>query len=249
MMHLFPTVLIVSLIVMIAALFRSAFGFGESLIAVPLLSMVMPLNAAVPLSVLVSVFVAAFVVAQDRKKVYLKSAAYLILYALIGVPLGLWLLVHAQEMVVKLILGALMISFSVYLLKGSELKALKEDSQWWLLVCGMLSGVFGGAYGINGPPLVIYGAKRRWTAVNFRATLQAYFFIVGLISIAGYWQAGLLDAGVLKYFLWSLPALVPAILAGRFINSRMQNGRFFKYSYLAVLALGTLVILNCIYQV
>lgn len=68
MMHLFPTVLIVSLIVMIAALFRSAFGFGESLIAVPLLSMVMPLNAAVPLSVLVSVFVAAFVVAQGPQE-------------------------------------------------------------------------------------------------------------------------------------------------------------------------------------
>jgi hypothetical protein len=28
---------------------------------------------------------------------------------------------------------------------------------------------------MNGPPLVIYGALRRWTPERFRATLQGYF--------------------------------------------------------------------------
>ena len=36
---------------------------------------------------------------------------------------------------------------------------LKRDSRAWLLACEFCAGVLGGAYGMNGPPLVVYGAK------------------------------------------------------------------------------------------
>jgi uncharacterized membrane protein YfcA len=49
----------------LATLFRSAFGFGEALVAVPLLALLIPVEEAVPLATLVSITVAAVVVAQD----------------------------------------------------------------------------------------------------------------------------------------------------------------------------------------
>ena len=57
-------------IIFIASLVRSTFGFGESLIAVPLLSLLIPIEIAVPLSVLISIFIAAVVVAQDHKQIH-----------------------------------------------------------------------------------------------------------------------------------------------------------------------------------
>jgi hypothetical protein len=234
----------VALIIFIATIFRSAFGFGESLVAVPLLATVMPLQVAVPLSVLISVTIAGFVVIQDHKKIHFKSAGVLIVYALMGIPIGLWLLVHVPEYQVKLLLGLVIIIFAIYLLTGSRLKELKQDNQWWLFSCGLLSGILGGAYGINGPPLVIYGAKRRWTAQHFRATLQAYFLIASLTGVIAYWFGGLLHPATLRYYLWSLPALVPAVFLGRMINSRMQDDKFFKYSYAVLLSLGLLLLIN-----
>lgn len=65
-------------IVFIATLVRSTFGFGESLVAVPLLILVIPIEIAVPLSVLISILVAAVVVVQDRKKIHFNSAKWLI---------------------------------------------------------------------------------------------------------------------------------------------------------------------------
>ena len=239
-----PVILIVALIIFVATIFRSAFGFGESLIAVPLLAIIMPLQVAVPLSVLISVTIAGFVVIQDHKKIHFKSAGVLIIYALMGIPLGLWLLVHVPECQVKLLLGLVIITFATYLLTGSRLKELKQDNQWWLFSCGLLSGILGGAYGINGPPLVIYGAKRRWTAQHFRATLQAYFLVASLTGVIGYWFNGLLGPVPLHYYLWSLPVLVPAVLLGRLINSRMQGDKFFKYSYAVLLGLGLLLLIN-----
>ena len=40
---------------------------------------------------------------------------------------------------------------------------------------GFLAGVLGGAYGMNGPPLAIYGPQRRWTPEFFRPRCKATF--------------------------------------------------------------------------
>ena len=67
-------------IIFIATLVRSTFGFGESLIAVPLLILLIPIEIAVPLSVLISILIAAIVVVQDRKKIHFNSTKWLIIF-------------------------------------------------------------------------------------------------------------------------------------------------------------------------
>jgi len=45
----------------------------------------------------------------------------------------------------------------------------------------------GGAYGMNGPPLVAYGSLRRWTPPErFRATLQGYFLPARAADLIGW---------------------------------------------------------------
>ena len=91
----------------VATLVRSTFGFGESLVAVPLLALLMPLQIAVPLSVLISILVALIVVVQDRHAIHIESARWLVAFALLGIPLGLWILVAASPRCVKLVLGGI----------------------------------------------------------------------------------------------------------------------------------------------
>jgi uncharacterized membrane protein YfcA len=181
----------VLLIIFVATLIRSAFGFGEALVAVPLLAFSIPLEVAAPLAVLVSITVAAIVVVQDWKHVHLRSSGWLVFSTLFGIPLGLLLLTSSHQRIVKAALGAIIIGFSIYSLIGRTPLELKRDHRGWLLACGFLAGIMGGAYGMNGPPLVIYGAMRRWSAQHFRATLQGYFLPASIIGMAGYWLAGL----------------------------------------------------------
>ncbi|HEX4055869.1 MAG TPA: hypothetical protein VHX86_16520 [Tepidisphaeraceae bacterium] len=60
-------------VVFVATLIRSTFGFGEALIAVPLLALRIPIEVAAPLAVLVSVTVAAVAVTQDWRKIHVRS--------------------------------------------------------------------------------------------------------------------------------------------------------------------------------
>lgn len=240
-----PITAYVLAVVFVATLIRSTFGFGEALIAVPLLALRLPVNIAAPLAVLVSTVIAGVVVVQDWRHVELRSAIGLTLSALPGIPLGVLLLARGNEHVVKSVLGILIIGFSIYSLAASTTRHLPEDHhRGWLLGCGFLSGVMGGAYGMNGPPLAIYGSLRRWTPQHFRATLQGYFLPASLAGLIGYAALGLWRGVLTRYFLLSLPAVAAAVLLGRVINQRMKGPGFFRFVYVVLIAVGIVLLVQ-----
>jgi uncharacterized membrane protein YfcA len=232
--------------IFIATLVRSTFGFGEALVAVPLLAFCIPLNVVAPLAVLVSITIAGIVVAQDWNKIHLRSTGWLVLPTLFGIPLGLLLLTSTHQRMVKAALGVIIMSFSIYSLIGRTPLELKRDSRGWLLACGFFAGILGGAYGMNGPPLAVYGAMRRWSAQHFRATLQGYFLPASIIGMAGYWLAGLWTPAVTRYYLLSLPLTLLGVFLGRAINHRLHGDAFLKYIYLCLTGIGGLLFVQAI---
>jgi len=225
---------------------RSAFGFGEALIAVPLLVLFMPLPVAAPLAVLLSITVAAVVVVQDWKHIHLRSAAGLVLATLFGIPLGLLVLTSAHQQLVKAGLGILIALFAIYSLLARDAFHLKREHRPLLLLSGFLAGILGGAFGMNGPPLVVYGSLRRWSPQQFRATLQAYFLPASALGMIGYWSAGLCTPTVTREFLLSVPVMLPAVFVGRAINHRFSGTAFLKYVYWGLLLIGVILFVEAV---
>jgi uncharacterized membrane protein YfcA len=240
------TTVYVLVVVFLATLIRSVFGFGEALVAVPLLALRVPVHVAAPLAVLVSITVAAVIVAQDWRKIHVRSTGWLLLPTLVGIPLGLLLLTSGNQRLVKAALALVIMMFSAYSLIGRKPPELHSDSRLWLLIFGFCAGVLGGAYGMNGPPLAIYGAMRRWSAQHFRATLQGYFLPASIIGMAGYWLAGLWVPAVTRYYLMSLPLTLAAILLGRTINRRLHGYAFLKYVHVGLVVIGATLLLQAI---
>lgn len=233
-------------IIFLATLIRSAFGFGEGLVAVPLLAFVIPLQVAAPLAVLVSITVAGIVVIQDWHKIHLRPAGWLVFSTLFGIPAGLLLLLSSHERLVKGTLAVIIILFAAYSLFARTALQLHHDRRIWLFTSGFFAGVLGGAYGMNGPPLVIYGALRRWSAQHFRATLQGYFLPASIIGMAGYAIAGLWTHAVTRFYLLSLPLTLLGVFLGRVINHRLHGDSFFKYLYVGLTVIGVLLLLQAI---
>jgi uncharacterized membrane protein YfcA len=229
-------------VLFIATLIRSAFGFGEALVAVPLLALFIPVGVAAPVAVLVSVTVAGVILLQDWREVHARSAWQLVLSTMFGIPLGLLLLTAVPEPVVKMILGVVIISFATYRMMGRRGGELKDDR----LAClfGFGAGVLGGAYGMNGPPLVAYGTLRRWSPEQFRATLQGYFLPASLVGMAGYWITGLWVADVTRYYLVSLPAVLAATALGRVLNRRLDRGTFLVYVHAGLVLIGLVLLVQ-----
>jgi uncharacterized membrane protein YfcA len=226
-------------VLFVATVVRSAFGFGEALVAVPLLALLMPVGQAVPLAVMLSVTVAAVVVAQDWRQVHLGSVWRLVLSTLVGTPVGLLLLEGLPEAAVKAVLAVVIVAFSLYCLSRRQPPVLKTERPAFLF--GFAAGVLGGAYGMNGPPLVVYGTLRGWSAGQFRATLQGYFLPASLAGLAGYWLTGLWTPAVTRCYLLSLPVALAAVFLGRAVNRRLGAG-FVRYVHLGLIAVGLVLL-------
>lgn len=240
------TTLGVLLVVFVATLIRSAFGFGEALVAVPLLALFIPVEIAAPVAVLLSITIALVVVVQDWEKIHVRSTSWLVCSTLVGIPLGIWLLTSVREQMVKAALAVFLMVFSGYSLFGRNPPELRRDSRRWLLGCGFFAGVLGGAYGMNGPPLVIYGAMRRWTAQHFRATLQGYFLPASLIGMVGYYFAGLWVPAVTHYYFLSLPVAIPTVFVGRWVNHRMRGDAFLRYVHAGLIGIAAVLLTQAV---
>jgi uncharacterized protein len=135
----------VAAVLFLATVVRSALGFGEALVAVQLLALLISVETAVPLAVLVSVVVAAAVVLRDWRHVQLGSVGRLVIATLVGTPIGLVLLTRAPEAAVKAGLAVVIIAFSAYSLWTRGAARLRSDRSAWGF--GLAAGVLGGRTG------------------------------------------------------------------------------------------------------
>jgi uncharacterized membrane protein YfcA len=221
---------------------RSTLGFGEALIAVPLLAFFIPVQVAAPLAALLSVTIAGVIVVQDWRHVHWSSAGWLLLFTVAGIPVGLLLLTSGHPQAIKIALALVILAVSLFALTARKLPELRRDHKGCLSCCGFLAGVLGGAFGMNGPPLALYGATRRWRAEGFRATLQGYFLPASLAGLIGFWGSGLWTPPVTRDYLLSLPALIPAIFLGRYLNRRIPAEAFARWVYVGLAAVGVLLL-------
>lgn len=236
----------VLVVIFVATLIRSVFGFGEALVAVPLLALRLPVKIAAPLAVLVSVTVALIIVLQDWHHVEFRSAGGLLASTVFGIPVGVLLLARSNHRVLTAGLGVIILVFALHALTRRQIHELRADNLPWLLACGFSAGVLGGAFGMNGPPLAIYGAMRRWSAQRFRATLQGYFLPASVLGMVGYFLAGLWSHDVTRYFLLSLPGALVAILLGGLLNRRLRGDVFVRYVYAGLVLVGAALMMQAV---
>ncbi|MGD1992478.1 MAG: sulfite exporter TauE/SafE family protein [Anaerolineae bacterium] len=232
--------LAVPVIVFIATVVRSTFGFGGALVAMPLLTMVVGIQTATPLVALIVNTNSIAMLLSSWREVRIGSAWRLVVSSLLGIPVGLLFLTEAYEGIVKAGLAVVIIVFSLYNLFKPQLAALVSQRTAYLF--GFFAGILGGAYNASGPLVVTYGTLRNWPADSFRATLQGYFFPIGLLIVVSHGLAGLWTAEVVRLYVISLPVVLLALLVGRRINHSIPAGRFEQFVSVLLIVIATVLL-------
>ena len=229
-------------ILVLSAFVRGMIGFGNALIAMPLLALVVSIQIASPVVALANLTGILIVLAGSWRSVDYRAAWRLTLSSLIGIPIGLFFIKSANESLVRILLGAILVLFGLYYLIAPRLPYLRGEGASYAF--GLASGVLGGAYNTNGPPIVLYGALRRWAPASFRATLQGVFLPTNLMVIVGHVLAGLATPAVLKLYAYSLPLMLVATLLGMRLTRRIPQEQFNRIVYAFLVAMGVLLIVR-----
>ena len=242
MMEFSTTNLAVMGILFFSTFIRSALGFGDALIAMPLLTLLVGLGTATPLTAMAATTIAITILIRAWKKVDLKAAWRLVLTTWIGIPIGIYFLNAAPEVIVKSLLGIVIAGFGLYNLIVPKLPELKNEN--WAYLTGVIAGVLGGAYNTNGPPVVVYGILRRWDPVKFRATLQGYFLPTGLVILISHGLAGMWTPRVVNFYLFSIPVILGGVFLGGVVNQIIPKGKFDRIIYGFLVIIGLLLIIQ-----
>nr|HQV33873.1 sulfite exporter TauE/SafE family protein [Calditrichia bacterium] len=117
-------VLVTILIILSASFLRSAVGFGDALVSVPPLTLLLGTETAMPLVVLVGLTIAGTILAFNWKSVRFSAAAKLIGAAMLGILPGAMMLRFMPESYLKIMVGLVVAGFGLYNLRRPVLPHL-----------------------------------------------------------------------------------------------------------------------------
>lgn len=233
----------VAAVLFVAAVVRSALGFGDAVVAMPVLAMILGLRTATPLVAFVGPTISLLILAGNWRKVEFKTAGRLIVATLVGIPFGVYGLSRLPETPLKIALGAIILAYGIIGL-AERLKRIANEPKRFPWIVGWIAGVLGGAYNTNGPPVVAYGLLHGWPPESFRATLQGYFLPTGLAIVAGHGLGGLWTPTVFRTYLFALPGIVLGVVLGGLLNKRISHELFTKLVYASLALMGAAMLLR-----
>jgi uncharacterized protein len=201
-----------------AAVVRGFSGFGFSLLAITAISLVVPPVVVVPSIFLMEVAASLHLLPSVWREVHWRAIGLLLAGCLVATPLGVWLLATVPAPPMQMALGLVVLVAAVLLARGYALHAMPGRAA--TLATGAASGLLNGAFGIGGPPVILFFFASPAGAAAGRASVIAYFLGTDLIGLGFMLRQGLIGAPQ----LWLALAFVPALVAGVWLGARGFRG-------------------------
>jgi uncharacterized protein len=229
------------LVVFLAAIVRGYSGFGFSLLTVTALSLVYPPAEIVPSIFMLELAASANLLPGIWKDIHWKSLGPLTLGCLIATPIGVWALAHFPSAPMQIALSLFVLIATYLMWKGFALKSMPGPIA--STAAGAASGLANGAFGIGGPPVILFYFASPAGVAAGRASLVAFFIATDVIGLANQSVHGLITYDTAIRAALYLPALLAGVWLGARSFKTADPDIFRKYVLiiLATLAVITLV--------
>ena len=232
------------LIIFFASAVQGAIGFAYALIAVPLLSLILPMKIIVPMIVISSFVNNIIVVYSTRKFIDIRRIWLMILFGVLGIPLGTYALNNVNPESLKLIVGILILINSIFMIKGYQIKFKRVKLAYGLV--GFISGVLNGSVSISGPPIALFLNNEGYSKNEFRASFGLYASIINALTIVTFAFNNLLSKDMLSIFSINILPLLIGSFLGLFVSNKIPNKLFKKIVLFLLVIISITTIANAL---
>lgn len=215
-----------------AGLARGFSGFGSALIFIPLASAALgPQMAAATLVVVDNVTTLPLLPAAWRRA-NRKDVGALAAGALVGTPIGTWLLLRMDPVALRWGMCVLVVAMLVLLASGWRFRG--KPALPLSLGVGLTSGFCSGASQMGGPPVVAYWLGGTTPMVEVRANIVLYFAASGLISTTAYLLGGVLDSRAVILAGMVLPVYALGVWGGARLFGLASEASFRRACFMLI---------------
>ncbi len=210
--------------VFLAGFVQGVLGFGFGLVAMGLIPLLIGVKAAVPLVAVFAGSVNLVLLLRFRGNLDARAAAPLLGGAVLGIPIGVWLLRSLDPSVLMLALGLIVAGYVANAVRqGGQVHELGAR---WGAVLGLAAGVLGGAFSTGGPPAVVWVSSKPWEPAQLRVTLLSVFVLTSAVQLSLFAFSGMLTREGLTVNAMALPAAGLGSFLGARTGDRVNPDQF-----------------------
>lgn len=218
-----------ALAVMTAYAVRGTAGFGGQTVAVPLLTLMMPITIVVAAITVLTVVSSIVHWLQDWRRIAWREIARLMPFTLLGVVGGLYLFDYFDPRILTRALGVFVILYACFALLtasrpvAAPARILRPLGPVVSAAAGAIGTVFGSG---AGPLYVIYLNSLRLEKDAFRVTITTILTFQAFVRVAGYVHLGFYDRPALYLIALGFPMMLIGSRLGHHLAGRIDQRRF-----------------------
>jgi uncharacterized membrane protein YfcA len=227
------------LAVFIVALSKSGLVGSLGMVAVPMMSLVMPARDAAGMLLPLLLVMDAIAIWTYRKDADWRILKIMLPGAMVGTLVGWALWSFVSDAMVLLFIGIITLLFILDALLPirKKLEGLPPSKPW-----GAFWGGFAGFTSFishtGGPPFQIYVLPQRLTPVSYSGTTAFFFAIVNTAKLVPYFFLGQLNVANLTHAAILAPLAVVGVMIGVWLVRRISVKRFYQLTYWLVFLLS-----------
>lgn len=237
-------ILYIFLLAIGASFVQRTTGFGFGIFIMTALPFLMPSYAeAVTLSGMLSLTSSTVVMLKYRKFITWKRVLPILVTFFLFSSIAILMLEKIEGRAMRMILGVTLIMVSLYFsFFKDKLQKIIRPTKGWQLGTGSISGVMGGLFGMQGPPVVLYLINSEPDKEHYMGMIQTYAVLTNLLMLVVRAYNGFVTPAVGMIYLYSCGGLVIGVLAGNWVFKHIP-GKLFTYIVYAYIGLSGLIIL------
>ena len=229
-----------------ASFIQRTIGFGFGIFIMTALPFLLPSYAeAVTLSGLLSLTSATIVMLQYVKYVTWKRFLPILGAFIVFSTAAILMLDKIEGPTMRRILGVMLIFLSFYFSFFKErLQKHIKATPGWMLGTGSLSGIMGGLFGMQGPPVVLYLLVSEPSKNHYMGMIQMYAVTTNITMLAVRIYNGYVTPAVGTSYLYGLTGLAIGVIAGNWAFKRIPNRLFTHIVYAYIGISGAIILLT-----
>lgn len=234
------SIVLFSIIILIASVLQTSTGFGFSIVATPFLLVLFEPREAIQINLILSLVISAALIMKIKKDIDMGILKRFIGGSLFGLPIGISIFLLMDMTLLKIGVSVLILLLTVLLiLKYRISQSTKRD-----LVVGGVSGAFTASIGIPGPPILLYFSGTDTTKEKLRGTTLAFYLWIYAVSLL----IQVVFAGTSKdtwtSSLTALPIVILGLFVGQLLFKWISQELFRKLTYVLLFFSGIYLLLQ-----
>jgi uncharacterized membrane protein YfcA len=214
---------------------KSGLGGSMTLISIPLMTIVMPLNEALGIVLPILIFSDFIATYKYRKEFDLSTLKLMVPFAAIGVVIGSLTFSYFSEELLKFIIGLMGFLFAghyFFLKKNKEAKSEKNFLKGG--ICSSISGFTSFCVHAGGTPVSIYLLPLRLKKEIYVGTRIIFFTFMNLIKLPFYINLSMTNFVTFKQSVVLFPVAFIGILIGYRLLKIIKEKLFYNIIYILI---------------